>query len=335
MKFLSIILLFLIPFSNYAQPEELGDVNWNRDYQKALSLSKKENKPVFILFQEVPGCATCRNYGQNVMSHPLIVEAIETCFIPLAIYNNKQGADATVLKKYNEPSWNNPVVRIVNQEGDNLVARIGGNYEQLAVCQAMIAALEKEGIAVPNYLFLLEEELNSREKGLEIAHISMFCFWSGEKNIGDVEGVIETQAGFMNGAEVVQVSFDPRQTSFEYILKEAKTNQCASKVFSDNPEHQQAAKSVLGNSAAGKEGNFRPDREPKYYLGKTVYRYVPMTQLQAARVNSLIAKGKSPYSVLSPRQIDLAEKAKTLNTANWPIAINVDIMEAWNALPKS
>ncbi|MEZ4951027.1 MAG: hypothetical protein R2784_16825 [Saprospiraceae bacterium] len=78
----------------------------------------------------------------DVMSITM-VEAIETCFVPLAIYNNKQGADATVLKKYNEPSWNNPVVRIVNQEGDNLVARIGGNYEKLAVCQAMIAALEK------------------------------------------------------------------------------------------------------------------------------------------------------------------------------------------------
>ena len=62
------------------QSEELGKVSWYRDYEQALSVSKKENKPVLILFQEVPGCATCRNYGHNVLSHPLMTEAIENEF---------------------------------------------------------------------------------------------------------------------------------------------------------------------------------------------------------------------------------------------------------------
>ena len=45
------------------QAEELGYVNCNRSYDDAIEMSKKINKPVFILFQEVPGCSTCRNYG--------------------------------------------------------------------------------------------------------------------------------------------------------------------------------------------------------------------------------------------------------------------------------
>lgn len=71
------------------QAQELGKVAWYRDFDQALAQSSKEDKPVFILFQEVPGCLTCRNYGKGVLSHSVIVETIEEYFIPLAIFNNK------------------------------------------------------------------------------------------------------------------------------------------------------------------------------------------------------------------------------------------------------
>ena len=36
-------------------PQELGKVSWLRDYDMAVARSKKVNKPIFLLFQEVPG----------------------------------------------------------------------------------------------------------------------------------------------------------------------------------------------------------------------------------------------------------------------------------------
>jgi hypothetical protein len=36
-------------------PPELGTVSWQTDHDKALALSAKSGKPVFLLFQEVPG----------------------------------------------------------------------------------------------------------------------------------------------------------------------------------------------------------------------------------------------------------------------------------------
>jgi cytochrome oxidase Cu insertion factor (SCO1/SenC/PrrC family) len=47
------------------QPEELGKVKWLRNYDQAIAQSDKNGKPVLILFQEVPGYSTCRNYGNN------------------------------------------------------------------------------------------------------------------------------------------------------------------------------------------------------------------------------------------------------------------------------
>ena len=36
-------------------PVELGKVNWNRGFDKALEKAKKDKKPLYVLFQEVPG----------------------------------------------------------------------------------------------------------------------------------------------------------------------------------------------------------------------------------------------------------------------------------------
>jgi len=64
-----------IAASNPDQAEELGAVHWLRDIDVAVAQSKEKNKPILILFQEVPGCSTCRNYGKGALSHPLLVEA--------------------------------------------------------------------------------------------------------------------------------------------------------------------------------------------------------------------------------------------------------------------
>lgn len=127
----------------HKQAQELGKVAWYRDFDQAIALSKKQSKPVFVLFQEVPGCLTCRNYGKGVLSNSVIVNTIEEYFIPLAIFNNKQGKDSEMLKRYGEPSWNNPVVRIINANGENLIRRITGDYSKARVAQEMIRVLEE------------------------------------------------------------------------------------------------------------------------------------------------------------------------------------------------
>ena len=38
-----------------SNPVEVGKVEWGRDLEEALAESQKSKKPVFALFQEVPG----------------------------------------------------------------------------------------------------------------------------------------------------------------------------------------------------------------------------------------------------------------------------------------
>ncbi|MCZ6864576.1 MAG: hypothetical protein O7D98_03055, partial [Candidatus Dadabacteria bacterium] len=176
-------------------PVELGEVEWIRNFDEATTKAKKLNKPLLVLFQEVPGCSTSSGYGNNVLSHPLIVEAIETLFVPAAIYNNNKGEDERVLKSFGEPSWNNPVVRIMTPERQELVSRLSGDYTKAGLIGAMITTLESNNKTVPPYLSLLAQELNVKSGSRERAVFAMHCFWIGEGKLANIKGVISTKPG--------------------------------------------------------------------------------------------------------------------------------------------
>lgn len=290
-------------------PVELGLVHWTRSLDSGLVRAKALDRPVLILFQEVPGCGNCTRYGHTTLSHPLIVEAIETLFVPVCIYNNKNGDDARALKRFDEPAWNNPVVRIVDAQGDDLTPRMADFRSSYQLVKGMLTALEARGCTPPTYLQLLADELSGREYGLDTATFRMYCFWTGEGALGALEGVIETSAGFQNGHEVVRVAFDARKTS-HVALEEAVAPK--------------------GFTACTQNGGFRKDNEPKYYLAQTDWKSVPMTSLQAARANSLIGQGRSPEGVLSKRQIEIYQKVLLLPKDRRPNFIGAtDIGRAW------
>ena len=287
-------------------PVELGKVKWLRSMEDALVKSKKECKPILILFQEVPGCQTCRQYGNEVLSHPLIVEAIESHFVPLAIYNNQGGHDADILKKYNEPAWNNPVVRIVDEKGKDVVSRLSGNYSTHGLTSTMTNALIQTQGKAPLYLELLADELSAKSTGTLSAVYSMYCFWSGEAMFGKVNGVIRTTAGFQNGKEVVSVEYNPVIISKTQLDKIALQSNCK-------------------NSAGG---NFSPDQTPKNYLSNNKYRSIPMTELQKCRVNSAIAEGQNPDIYLSPRQLQFLQQGSNQNL------VSTELIDGWSMAEK-
>ncbi|HHH50178.1 MAG TPA: hypothetical protein ENK52_04285 [Saprospiraceae bacterium] len=319
----------MLKTDNNKQPIELGKVNWLRKMDLAIAESTKTNKPILILFQEVPGCMTCQRYGTLTLSHPLIVETIESYFVPLAIYNNKKGQDAKVLKYYGEPAWNNPVVRIVNTDKSMLTNRLAADYSPKGLVDNMIQALNKKNIAIPIYLQLLQEELQAKSNGTEKATLAMHCFWEGEKEIGKLAGVLSTKAGFMGGKEVVQIEYDPLQISYENLLNKAQKADCASAAFIQNENQKEIAIELLGEKQVANKKKFRLDKDPKYYLSKTIYQYIPMTELQAAKINALIGDRQSAEKILSKRQLDLFNYLQKNKQHQLKSAIGKDIVIAW------
>ena len=60
MRILAIVIFLVLGVTSFgdratANPIEVGNVNWGRDFDAALQQSGETEKPVLVLFQEVPG----------------------------------------------------------------------------------------------------------------------------------------------------------------------------------------------------------------------------------------------------------------------------------------
>lgn len=137
---------------------EVGSVNWGRDLDQALKLSGETGRPVFVLFQEVPGCSGCQDFGRTVLTNPRIVEAVENAFYPVLVYNNRGGEDRRLLERFNEPAWNYQVVRFLDAEGHDIIPRKDHVWTVRELATRMIETLQATNRPVPEYLRALAKE---------------------------------------------------------------------------------------------------------------------------------------------------------------------------------
>lgn len=312
---------------------ELGKVAWMRDYNAAIRLAKKQNKPMFILFQEVPGCLNCKRFGREVMSNPLVVDVIENEFIPLCIFNNKKGKDVVILRKFSEPSWNNPVVRIINSKGKDITRRMG-SFHPREVVNGIAQAMANSHQKTPQYFRLLQQQINAQYSKVEEAVFPMYCFWSGELKLGQIKGVTNTTPGFMNGKEVVKVTFDANKTSYQNLIKNAQHLQAIEGAFVEGKSQQKIAQKLFPKQGIRSIGRFRLDREPKYYMFQTKYKHVPMLPLQRIQVNRALFRHQNPHQYLSPSQIKLYKKITQKNIKLADYSLSDNLVNDWEKVQK-
>lgn len=236
----------------YAEnPEEVGKVTWGRDYEAALKTAKSTGKPIFLLFQEVPGCAGCKQFGRDVLSNAEVVKTIQEDFVPLLIHNNKPGKDAEVLAKFKEPAWNFQVVRFVDAEGQDLIPPKERIWEAPELKQRMATVLKRKSANLQRVAF------------------SQSCFWTGEMTLGAMDGVVRTEVGFLGGHEVTLVDFEPAKVSLETLTKNAKAAGVATGVYQDLGGYEKA-----------------PESDQKRQLQGTKYAKLKLTAEQATKINA-------------------------------------------------
>ena len=275
----------LLP-SMHRNPEpELGNVHWGRDLEHALSESQRTGRPVLALFDEVPGCATCRGFGQDVLSHPLLSEAMETEFIPVFVANNRPGRDAETLTRFGEPSWNNPVVRLLDARGHDLLPRADGLYSAHEIATRLTAALRTSGREVPGYLAIAEEESQLAHR--RSAQFTMACFWEGEARLGALPGVLAVEAVHTGAGEGVRVEYDESRLTHDALVRAARDQSCTLH------EGAPAARAAGGT-------------DHLHALARSPLARLTLTPMQAMRVNAALAAGSDALQWLSPRQRERA-----------------------------
>jgi hypothetical protein len=291
---------------------ELGRVKWLRDFDAAKAAARKTGKPIMILFDEVPGCGGCKQFGQRVLSHPLVVDAAENAFVPLAIRNNSKGdADAKIVKQFGMPRWAYPEVRFLDPNNPtpsgDLVPRQKLGWQTNDLPARMIAALRQAGRDVPTYLATLE----TPEK-TETACFSMYCYWTGEKNLSGIDGVLGTTIGWLDRKEVIELTYDPNKVDFETLAKVAKKS-CGRKVgvFARSKDQLTAAKKLdMPAKLSDKKVDTKRTLQEHGLLRYPEYWFLPLSEGQATRLNWLAYQRKPDKmdAALSPTQKALKKR---------------------------
>lgn len=277
-------LFFSLTFLQGDASTETGTAKYLRNHDEALAQAKQTNKPVFAFFQEVPGWAGCKVFGREVMTNPIIVDAVENSFVPLLTINNKKGKDAEILKKYNEPAWNYQVVRFLNADGKDLIPRRDNINTQHALSTRMISALEKAKQPVPKTLQLLNKATDSSK--LAQAAFSCHCYWTGEYKLGGHPGVMTTEAGWLDGHEVTLVSYRTDIVSITELIKYAQKQQVANSIYLSTAQQKKEAKSIAKNAKSLSGYRKAKPSDQKRQIGGTPYSKLKLSPEQACKVNA-------------------------------------------------
>ncbi len=253
---------------------EVGKVRWGRDLDTALAASKSSGKPVFLLFQEVPGCKGCKDFGREVLSDAEIVRTIERHFIPLLVPNNQPGKDAEVLERFEEPAWNYQVIRFLDAEGRDLVPRKEHVWKKPELMKRMRDTLEKAG--------------RSPLASVQRVALSQHCFWAGEKTLGALPGTLRTEVGFIDGKEVTVVDFDPAITSLKDLIHEAKAAGLADSLYLTTEDQRWVAKAAGFPQSHLLDSSYKPApaSDQKRQLRGTPFAELQLTPEQATKVNA-------------------------------------------------
>ena len=170
------------------------------------------------------------------------------------------------------------------------------------VATRMAAALEAAERPVPAYLKALSIEHDSEQ--LKTAVFGMFCFWTGEYELGSIDGVVTTEAGFYQGREVTLVRYHQKQIGLEQLIEEAAARRCAESVYIEN-----SGASPQSRLQVKQFDHDRYRRAPSSDQKKQLQRWLAdhqelqLTPQQLTKLNALMEGDREvALSWLSPRQ---------------------------------
>ena len=161
---------------------------------------------------------------------------------------------------------------------------------------------------------MLEAELSAANaKYVNEVNFKMYCFWTGEKKLGKLDGVIDVESGFINHDEVVKVKYNSNLISKSEITNYAKKQNF--KPIDKSENYKTATKDV------------------HYYLLHSDYKYLPLSSIQKTKINSSLGSNQSAINYLSPTQVKWLNSIKKNKPKKLKSLINIEEIEvAWSLI---
>jgi hypothetical protein len=329
--------------------DELGAIQYlHNKIVNAKDHAKECGLPILCVEAEAPGDIDA---GNEVLSHPLVVESAETLFVTVApIIESKNNCNRYRPSKERK-AWYT-TISFLDKDGNELVPCIGGDQLCTAVLvESMIKSLRLLDLTVPSYLEILREEESGKQMVLpngvvkRIDRQAMFGVEdhaTGEVELGGLDGVLQTEAGCFEGQRVIRVAYDSKSLSYGKLLQFALSQKVGNVIYYQSQDERVAIQMETSRMyekpeavKLDEQARFCPIHDSKSALRKTEMRYVPLTDLQAMRANRLIHMGSfnKATHLLSPRQgVILMKCYNKVSERSATEVVHVPIKKAWKCV---
>jgi hypothetical protein len=136
------------------------------------------------------------------------------------------------------------------------------------------------------------------------------CFWTGEMKLGQIEGVVRTEAGFFKGREVTLVEYAPERVSLEDLARRGRQAGVADSVHLDAGT-ERAPAGVSNGAPLDKSYRAAPADDQKKQIEGTPFSRLKLSPEQATKVNAFVREdsGKA-LGYLTPPQREQLKSGK-------------------------
>lgn len=123
---------------------------------------------------------------------------------------------------------------------------------------------------------------------IEWVAFAQSCFWTGEMKLGQIEGVIRTEAGFFKGKEVTMVEYDPSLVSLEKLAFQARRAGVADRIHLKSGTQPPGifVSGVRVGAVLDHTYHAAPANDQKKQLEGTPYLRLKLTPEQATKINA-------------------------------------------------
>ncbi|WP_345976250.1 thioredoxin family protein [Sulfurimonas sp. HSL3-7] len=111
MRIVSLLLILML--SLLASPQTAQKLGYQTDYQKAVAIAKKEQKPIMLLVV-TSYCPWCRKFERKTLASETIATTVRSKFVPVIVDRNKDAENFP--KKFQTPRI--PTVFFVDPNDD-------------------------------------------------------------------------------------------------------------------------------------------------------------------------------------------------------------------------
>ncbi|MBA2743109.1 MAG: hypothetical protein H0U43_02150 [Chthoniobacterales bacterium] len=111
------------------------------------------------------------------------------------------------------------------------------------------------------------------------------CFWTGEMKLGQIEGVVRTEAGFFKGREVTLVEYLPDRVALEDLARRARQAGVADTAHLDAGSERTLA-GVSNGPPLDKSYRAAPASDQKKQIEGTPFSRLQLSPEQATKVNA-------------------------------------------------